>query len=227
MGILQHLEELRRRVLVSLVAWIVASVVVYAYAADAIVAFLAAPLGGRRLLFLGLAEAFWVRLKVSLWGGLALSFPVIAWHVWRFVAPGLYPSERRGVIVAALASTGLFAAGAALGYAALLPAAVGFFLSFEEPGLLYAGQVGPYLSLAVGLVLGAGIAFQVPVVVYALCRAGILTRSFVRAWRPAIIVGIFAAAAVLTPSPDAFTQILLAVPMWLLFEASILLARPH
>jgi sec-independent protein translocase protein TatC len=225
MALLDHLEELRRRVLVSLAAYLVAAVAVYARLADPLIEVLTAPLGDRRLVFLGLAEAFWVRLKVSLWGGLILAFPVVAWQVWRFVAPGLYRRERRAVAAGVLASTVLFTAGAFLGYAALLPAAVRFFLAFEAPNLAYQAQIGPYLSLAAGLVLAAGLAFQVPIVVYALGRAGILTRAFVRQWRPAIVVGIFALAAILTPSGDAFTQCLLAVPTWILFEISVLLAR--
>lgn len=227
MALLDHLEELRRRVLTSLAAWAVAAVAVYAWLADPIIDLLTAPLEGRRLVFLGLAEAFWVRLKVALWGGLALAFPVIAWEAWRFVAPGLYRHERRAVAAGVFASTALFAAGAVLGHAALLPAAVGFFLSFEAPNLAYGAQIGPYLSLAAGLVLAAGLAFQVPIVVYALGRAGILTRPFVRQWRPAIVVAIFALSAVLTPSGDAFTQCLLAVPTWILFEISVLLSRPR
>lgn len=224
-AVLEHLEELRRRIIVSLAAWIAASVAAWIWLADDVLALLAAPLGPRPLVFLGLAEAFWIHLKVALWTGAALAAPVVAWQVWRFVAPGLFPKERRAVAAAAFLSTALFAAGIALGYVALLPAAVLFFLSFEAPGLAYGAQVGPYVSLAAGLVLGAGLAFQVPVVVLALARAGILTRAAVRRWRPAVIVGIFVAAAVLTPSPDAFTQCLLALPMWALFEASALAAR--
>lgn len=184
-----------------------------------------APLGKRDLMFLGLGEAFVTHFSFSLYLGFFLALPVVAYQIWAFVAPGLYPAERRAALKLAIASSVLFTLGVLFAHFFLMPAIVEFFLSFEEPGLKYGGAIGPYLRLFAGVLAGSGLSFQLPLLLLALIKSGLLSAEQLSDKRRYWILGIVVAAAFLTPTGDLVTQSLLAFPMWLLFEGALLYAR--
>ncbi len=237
MPLIEHLMELRTRLLYSVVAFVLCFAVCY-YFSGQIYGFLAKPLadilqhqggGDRRMIFTALYEAFFTYLKVAFFGATFFSFPMWATQLWLFVAPGLYRSEKRAIAPFLIASPFLFVAGAALAYYFIFPLAWKFFISFETapdsgglPVQLEA-KVSEYLSLVMQMILAFGIAFQLPVLLTLLCRVGILSVDALKKGRRYAIVGMFVVAAVLTP-PDVISQIGLAVPLLLLYELSILAA---
>jgi sec-independent protein translocase protein TatC len=238
MPLLEHLIELRRRLLWSAAAFVLAFGICY-YFSKPIYSFLAHPLaaalaehGGsnQHLIFTALYEAFFTYIKVAVFGGMFVAFPVIAGQVWLFVAPGLYRSEKRALLPFLVATPVLFLMGAALAYYVIFPTAWRFFLSFQTPTgggglpIELEAKVGEYLDLVMKLILAFGVAFQLPVALTLLAKVGIVTSAGLKKFRKYAIVAMFAIAAVLTP-PDVFTQTGLAVPMILLYEVSIICAR--
>ena len=238
MPLMDHLKELRQRVLWSVAAFILAFAVCY-YFSQQIYAFLAQPLadilsqqsgGERRMIFTALYEAFFTYLKVAFFGAVFFSFPMWATQLWLFVAPGLYRSEKRAIMPFLVASPFLFLLGAALAYYFIFPLAWKFFISFETPPgsggipVQLEAKVGEYLSLVMHMILAFGIAFQLPVLLTLLVKVGILNVESLRKGRRYAIVGMFVVAAVITP-PDIISQIGLAVPLILLYEISIFAAR--
>ena len=238
MPLMDHLKELRQRVLWSVGAFILAFAVCY-YFSQQIYAFLAQPLadilsqqsgGERRMIFTALYEAFFTYLKVAFFGAVFFSFPMWATQLWLFVAPGLYRSEKRAIMPFLVASPFLFLLGAALAYYFIFPLAWKFFISFETPPgsggipVQLEAKVGEYLSLVMHMILAFGIAFQLPVLLTLLVKVGILNVESLRKGRRYAIVGMFVVAAIITP-PDIISQIGLAVPLILLYEISIFAAR--
>jgi sec-independent protein translocase protein TatC len=237
MPLIDHLMELRRRLLWSVIAFGISFAVCY-YFSQQIYGFLARPLatilfqqggGDRRMIFTALYEAFFTYLKVAFFGAVFFSFPIWATQLWLFIAPGLYRSEKRAVTPFLVASPILFLAGAALAYYFIFPLAWHFFISFETPAgegtvpIQLEAKVSEYLSLVMHMILAFGIAFQMPVALVLLCRVGILSVASLRKGRRYAIVGMFALAAIITP-PDVISQVGLAVPLILLYELSILFA---
>ncbi|MDB5370699.1 MAG: twin arginine-targeting protein translocase TatC [Roseomonas sp.] len=237
MPLIEHLLELRTRLLWSLGAFIIAFTVCY-YFSTQIYGFLAQPLadilhqqsgGERRMIFTALYEAFFTYLKVAFFGAAFISFPVWATQLWLFIAPGLYRSEKRAMLPFMLASPVLFVMGAALAYYFIFPLAWKFFISFETPpgtGALpvqLEAKVSEYLSLVMHMILAFGVAFQMPVALTLMAKVGIVSAAGLKKGRRYAVVGMFVLAAVITP-PDIISQIGLAVPLIALYEISILAA---
>lgn len=225
--LLEHLVELRRRLLWSLAALVLAFFVCFYYA-KTIFAFLVQPLlaaGQGRLIYTQLFEAFFVDVKVALFAAFMVAFPVIATQVWRFVAPGLYRNEKRAMLPFLFATPLLFTLGAASAYYGAIPVALRFLLSFQgtvggvEQEAMPA--IGNYLDFIIHFILAFGVAFLLPILIMLLERAGIVTLAQLRSARRYMIVGAFLIAAVFTP-PDVVSQLLLAVPLCLLYEAALL-----
>lgn len=227
MPLLDHLIELRNRLLWSVAALAVAFFACL-YFAKPIFAFLVQPLlaaGQGKLIFTDIFEAFFVEIKVAFFAATMVAFPVIATQLWRFVAPGLYAQEKKAFLPFLLMTPILFTAGAAMAYYLAMPVALEFLLGFSGdvggvsqealPG------VGNYLSFATKFLFGFGVAFLLPVLLMLLERVGILTLAQLKAGRRYAVVGIAAVSAVLTP-PDIMSQILLLVPMYLLYEMAII-----
>ena len=238
MPLLEHLVELRRRLLWSAVAFFLCFFVCYHFSGQ-IYSFLAQPLadildekGGanRHLIFTQLYEAFFTYLKVAFFAAAFVSFPVVATQVYLFVAPGLYRSEKRAMLPFLVATPFLFVLGGALAYYFVFPAAFRFFLSFESnngagglPVELEA-KVSEYLSLVMKLVFAFGVAFQLPVLLTLLAKVGIVSSAGLRKYRRYAYVGMFIVAAIITP-PDVVTQTGLALPLIALYEISIQTAK--
>jgi sec-independent protein translocase protein TatC len=225
--LMDHLLELRRRLLYCIVAIVIAFGVCY-YFAEHIFAFLVQPLlaaGQKRLIYTQLFEAFFVQVKVAFFAAMMLAFPVIANQLWQFVAPGLYRNERKALLPFLIATPVLFLAGAAMAYYIAVPTALHFLLSFQGDvgGVQQEAlpAIGNYLSIVMQFLFGFGISFLLPVLLMLLERAGIVTRQNLISARRYAIVGATAIAAVLTP-PDLISQVLLAVPLIILYELAII-----
>ena len=228
--LLEHLIELRRRLLWCLATLVVTFFVCFAFAKD-IFAVLVQPLlraGQGRLIYTDIFEAFFVQVKVALFAAIMLSFPVLATQLWKFVAPGLYAKEKKAFLPFLLMTPVFFAAGAAFAYFVAMPWALHFLLSFQGnvggvnqealPG------VGNYLTFVTRFLFGFGAAFLLPILLMILERAGIVTREQLAKSRRYAIVASAAVAAVLTP-PDVVSMMLLLVPLYGLYEFAILAIR--
>ena len=224
---IEHLEELRHRLLVCVAAVLVGSVVAYTQAGR-ILQWLARPVG--RLIFVSPFEAFTAYLHIAIVGGVALALPVVLFEVWRYVGPALSPRERRWLLGGFAASIGLFLSGVAVAYVVVIPLGVRFLLSFANETLQPMIAVGQYVGTVGWMLLAFGLVFQLPIVLVLLAAFGLVTAAQLAGLRPYAVVAIFIVAAAVTPGPDVLSQISIAAPMWALFEASIWLIRmvkPH
>ena len=237
MPLLEHLVELRSRLVKSFIAIIVLFFVCYAFA-EYIYGYLVQPLAdvmedegrNRRLIFTALHEAFFTYIKVSFFAALFLAFPIVAAQFWKFVAPGLYAKEKKALLPYLIMTPILFFTGGAIVYYFIFPLAWKFFLSFESAGLAGSlpiqleAKVNEYLSLVMRLIFAFGISFQLPILLTHLARVGFASSKGLAAKRKYAIVIAFVAAAILTP-PDVISQVGLALPIIALYEVSILAVR--
>ncbi len=228
--LLDHLIELRRRLLLS-VAAIAVCFGVCLYFAKPIFAFLVQPLlkaGQGRIIYTKLYEAFFTEVKVAFFAAMMLAFPVIATQLWRFIAPGLYRNEKKAFLPFIIMTPVLFLMGASLAYFVAMPVAFHFLLSYQGDlgGVKQEAlpAVGDYLSFTMQFIFGFGFAFLLPVLLMLLERAGIVTLDQLKSARRYAIVGAFALAAVLTP-PDVISQLMLAVPLVGLYEIALIVIR--
>lgn len=228
--LLEHLIELRKRLLLCLATLVVTFFICFAFAQD-IFAILVQPLlkaGQGKLIYTDIFEAFFTQVKVSLFAALMLSFPVLAMQLWKFVAPGLYAKEKKAFLPFLFATPIFFAAGASFAYFVAMPWALHFLLSYQGdvggvsqealPG------VGNYLTFVTRFLFGFGAAFLLPILLMILERAGIVTREQLAKSRRYAIVGAAAVSAVLTP-PDVVSMLMLLVPLYGLYEVAILAIR--
>ncbi|MBW7916620.1 MAG: twin-arginine translocase subunit TatC [Trueperaceae bacterium] len=225
MTLIEHFEELRKRLFIALVAWVVASGVAFAFRFD-VLEWLKAPLPASMTLnYFAVLEPFTVSMQIASFFGLVLASPVVLGQVWGFVAPGLYAEERRYAVPFILFAVLAFAAGVAFAYYVVLPFSIPILLSFlggEAQGLL---SIGHYISTLLMLMAVFGLMFEMPVLGYLLARIGILRYApLARTRRWAIVAGV-ALAAVITPTGDPFNLALVAVPLVVLYELTILVVR--
>ncbi len=225
---LEHLEELRQRLIRCLIAVGVAFVICYIFSKE-IFALLTIPLRealpeGSSMIFTNLPEAFFTYLKLSFFSGIFLAFPYILYQAWLFVAPGLYAHEKRYLLPFLIFATFFFVAGAAFGYFVVFPYGFRFFLGFSTDFIRPAPKVKEYLSFSLTLLLAFGVVFELPVFIFFLSRMGVVDhRMLARNRRYAILI-IFIAAAIFTP-PDVITQLMMAAPLLVLYELSVWVAK--
>jgi len=219
LSFVQHLDELRKRIIICLLGIIAASIVSYFFVGK-LIPYLAEPVG--RLVFIQPLEAFITYLKIALICGFCLSLPLILYQVWAFICSGLTVRERRYIYLYAPLSLLLFLIGAIFAYKVIVPYGLKFLLSFGGPYIQPMISVSRYISFLGMMLLAFGVAFELPVVVMFLTKLGLVTPQFLRKKRKYVLLGIFILAALLTP-PDIFTQLLMALPLILLYELSILL----
>jgi len=226
MPFLEHLGELRTRIVRSLIALLVGLGIALPFS-QRIMDYLARPVqeSGHTLVFLALTEAFWVQMKVAVIVGLFIAAPAILWQVWAFVAPGLYEHEKKYAAPFVIIGSLLFIGGGAFSLKVVTPFATQFLLSYARPGLQPMISIGSYIDFLLKFTLAFGAVFELPLVITILARVGVVTSKQLAKNRKYAILGAFIAAAVLTPTPDAFNQTLMAGPLIILYEVGIIAAR--
>jgi sec-independent protein translocase protein TatC len=231
--LIQHLTELKKRLIICLSFFVIATIISYVFVED-IYSFLVKPLAsamgdeaGRKMIFTGLAEAFITYLKLAIFSGVIVSFPILAWQIYAFSAPGLYDNEKKFFFPFIFLSPALFIMGAAFVYYFLFPMAWKFFLSFEMPAvegglpIKLEAKISEYLSLVTSMIMAFGITFQMPLVVILLVKVGLVTLEQLKKFRKYAVIIILTVSAFLTP-PDVLSQIAMATPLYLLYEISII-----
>ncbi|PKN18196.1 MAG: twin-arginine translocase subunit TatC [Deltaproteobacteria bacterium HGW-Deltaproteobacteria-6] len=229
MSLTEHLIELRKRLTNSLIALGLGFFVCY-YFKDWLFGILTKPLTdalpkSSYLIYTGLTQAFFTYMKIAFFASLIITSPFIIYQVWKFISPALLPEEKKMVVPFVFFSTLLFLSGVTFGYFIVLPTAFEFFVSFNNQYLRAMISFSDYLSFLVTFLLGFGLSFQLPILIFFLARLGIVTDKLLSRNRKYAILVIFVIAAVLTPSPDALSQILMAIPLMFLYEVSIFVAR--
>ncbi|MDD5546924.1 MAG: twin-arginine translocase subunit TatC [Candidatus Omnitrophica bacterium] len=223
MTLVEHLDELRRRILVSAAAVVICSALAF-WKVRLILSLLMFP-SVDHLNFFSPAEAFLEYCKLAFIAGLFLASPVVLYQLWAFVSAGLNEKEKKVVMFALPFSATLFLGGVVFAYSFVVPWALRFLINFPDHNVFPILSISEYLSFVIMMLLSFGIAFELPVVVMILSKLGIVTPSFLNRNRKFAVIVIFIAAAVITPTPDAFTQCLMAVPMLVLYELSIWISK--
>jgi len=221
--LVDHLRELRRRVLICTVAVVVGAAAAFSVS-DQLIELLRGPLGSTKLYFTGVGDAFGIRMQLSLIGGLAIAMPILLWQVWAFISPGLTSAERRSARPWLPLALALFLIGAVVAWS-ILPIAVGFLLGFASEDLLPMIAADRYFGFVSGLVLLFAVAAEYPIVLVFLSRVGLVTSAKLRAWRRGAIVGVVIISALATPGTDLVSPLVLAITLLLLYEFSIILVR--
>ncbi len=226
--LMEHLLELRTRLIWSVLSFLACAGLCFAFA-NQIFAFLTRPLHAatNHLIYTALTEVFFTNVKIGMFGGICLGFPIIAWQIWLFVAPGLYKHEKNAFWPFLLCVPVMFSIGAAFVYYIMLPFSIEFFAGYQVPatgtamGIELQAKVSDYLDLVMTLIFAFGLTFQLPVLLSLLAKVGIVSAKALREMRRYAIVALFAVAAIFTP-PDAISMLSLAVPLTLLYEISII-----
>ena len=225
--LMEHLVELRKRLIRAMIAFVICFVICF-YFSTPILNFLTQPLhvATNHLIYTALTEVFFTDVKIAMFGGACLAFPVIAWQLWIFIAPGLYRHERHAFVPFLLLTPIMFAMGAGFVYYIMLPFSIRFFGSYQVPttagtmGIELQAKVSDYLDYVMTLMFAFGLTFQLPVLLSLLGKVGIVSVKALKDMRRYAYVGLFAVAAVFTP-PDAFSMLSLAFPLVALYEVSV------
>lgn len=213
-----HLQEFRKRLINCLVVVAIAALACYNYVDD-IIALLSGPAG--KLYFMNPSEVFFTYMEIALYAGILFTLPVLLYEVWAFVAPALWPEERRAVLVILPTAVILFYVGLVFAYYLVIPAAVTFFMGFATQTLQPMFSLESYLSFILALTLPFGFIFELPLIVVFLAKIGLVTGDFLKGKRKILIVIAFIFAAVVSPTTDIFTQTMIAVPLIVLYEISL------
>jgi len=244
MPLIEHLSELRTRIIISLVSVLVGFVLSFSFS-EQMLEFLMLPmrkiavLGFKfpflnfvdrageplKLIFTAPAEAFWMHFKIAFVAGFILVIPIVLYQVWRFISPGLHENEKKYVVPFIFVGSGLFALGAMFCFFIVLPFAMNFLLTYKTGSLIPMISVGNYIDFCLKFILAFSIIFELPLIIVFLARMGIISPNTLARNRKWAVLLAFVAAAILTPTPDAFNQTLMAVPIILLFEGGILASR--
>ncbi len=224
----QHLEELRKRILICLAAVAVCFGLSYGFS-DRLYRILARPVlsvmpDTGTFIFTGLTEAFFTYLKVSIFAGILLASPVILYQIWRFVAPGLYSNEKKYVFPFVLLSTVFFVGGVLFCFFVVFPIACKFFATYADESILMHLKISEYLSFTCRILLAFGVVFELPIFILFLSKIGLVNHRQLAKNRKLVVIAVFIVAAILTP-PDIISQTLMALPLLLLYETSIIIAR--
>ncbi len=224
-----HLEELRRRLIICLIAIGIGFSISY-YFAETIFRFLSSPLykllpQNSTFIFTNLTDAFFTYIKLSFFAGIIFAIPVILYQTWRFIAPGLYEHERRYVVPFISLGTLFFIAGISFGFYIVFPVAFKFFVSYTTDSIKILPSIKEYLSFCCSFLLAFGVIFELPIIIFFLARVGIVSEKQLRSNRKYAVLIAFIVAAILTPTPDVVNQTLMAVPIIILYEISIIMIR--
>ncbi len=224
LSLVQHLGELRDRVMVAAIAIVITSAISFLFATN-IIQILLIPSGQESLIALNPTENFTTYMRVALFTGIALSMPVILYELYAYIDPALHPNERRFALTLGPFVLALFVAGMLFCYFLLLPNALHFLINFGAPVIHNELRAADYLSFVTTFILGMGVVFEVPVIIYALIRLHVVSRAWLAKQRRYVFLLAFVIGAIITPTPDPFNQLLVALPMYLLFELGLLLGR--
>ena len=243
MSFWNHLEELRKRLVRSII-WIGIGFSVCFYYSENFLKLLLWPMNMKltvhssfpffsviankvqqKLHYTTLIEPFWAHLKIGLIAGIMLVFPMIMYQVWKFIAPGLHPKERRYVGYFVFFSTTFFGMGVLFCYMLLLPFAIPFLLSYKTEDLIAIIKIGDYIDFVLKFLLASGVVFELPLIIVLLSRMGIVNPDTLAKYRKYAFLASFILGAILTPTPDVFNQTIMSIPIYLLYEAGILAAR--
>ena len=222
MSLVDHLQELRRRLITSIVAVMAGSVVCYFYAAE-LVQLITEPAG--KLYYMNPAEAFFSYMKVSVFGGFLLVLPIVLYQVWAFIVPAMTTTERKAGVFLVPASVILFFIGLIFSYLLVLPAGIKFFMGFATDTLQPMFSLGQYLSFVISFLVPFGFIFELPLFILVLAKLGVISSRFLQTKRKMVLVMSFVIGALISPTPDVFSQIMIAVPVIVLYETSILIVR--
>jgi len=227
MGFLDHLEELRWRIIKSLIGIVIGGIICWIFIDFIINDILIRPALNYNMKLQNIRPfgQVFLYMQVAIIGGIIISFPNILFQIWKFIVPGLYPKERKYISKIVFFTSFCFLSGIAFAYFVMIPMALNFFSSFGTQKIENIIAINEYISFIISVILGAGIVFELPMASWFLAKLGLLTPSFMRKFRRHAIVAIFVLAAILTPGTDPVSQIILAVPLMVLYEISIWICK--
>src|SRR2546425_2050489 len=224
MSLMEHLAELRTRLMIAAAAILVTTIVAFVFT-ERIIKWLLIPAGGIKLLAIEPTETFTTFFRVALYAGIALAMPVILYEIYRYIDPALHPDERRFVLAMGVPVLALFIIGILFCYFVILPNAINFLFNFGGDIFTVMPRASAYLSFVTTFMLGMGLVFEMPAIIYALVRVHVLDRAWLAKQRRYVFLVCFIIGAVITPTPDPFNQTLVSLPLYLLFELGLFLSR--
>lgn len=222
MSLVDHLQELRKRIITAIIAVVVGSTICYFYSSE-LVHFITAPAG--KLYYISPAEAFFTYLRVSFFAGFLLALPVVLYEAWMFIIPALSYKERMASFILVPSSVLLFFIGLAFSYFLVLPAGIKFFMGFATEDLQPMLSLGQYLSFVISFLLPFGFIFELPLFILVLAKLGVISSKFLTTKRKHVLVLSFVVGAIISPTPDVFSQIMVAVPILVMYEVSTLIVK--